>query len=147
MSYKIVPTMDYESMVGLFVKSGLEIDPNEPAPDGLVTCFEMLEEETGERIGASGLCVENGEYVLRCVAVEEKHRGKCCGKALVTRVLEEAKAHDAKRIYLTAKVPGFYKKMGFHVIDREEAPIHSHCITCARFHNGCDSEIMMMEFD
>ena len=64
-------TMEYEALVDLFVRAGLEISPEDPRPEGLITCFELHDEKDGRRIGASGLCLSRGEYVLRCVAVEE----------------------------------------------------------------------------
>ena len=80
---KIIYTMDYESLKDLFIKSGLEIYEEDPAPEGLVTCFKLIDEETGERLGAAGLVLNHkNEYILRCVAVEEKHRGK--GKEILS---------------------------------------------------------------
>lgn len=76
MAEKIIETMDYGSLVDLFVKSGLEIHPDDPAPDGMVTCFRLEDEITGELYGAAGLCFDAKEYILRCVAVEEAQRGK-----------------------------------------------------------------------
>ncbi len=134
-------TMDYDSMVDLFVRSGLEIDSKEPAPEGLVTCFELLD-ESGIRQAAGGLCFDKGEYILRCVAVEEKQRGKGYGVQMVRRIIEEAEALGASTIWLTAKVPGFYRKFGFQVVPREEAPFVTKCGECPQYHNGCDSEVM-----
>ncbi|MDE6957902.1 MAG: N-acetyltransferase, partial [Lachnospiraceae bacterium] len=79
-------TMDYFSMVDLFVRSGLEISPEDPAPEGMITCFELLD-ESGLRQAAGGLCKVNGEYVLRHVAVEEAQRGRGYGKQMVAAVM------------------------------------------------------------
>lgn len=54
----MIETMDYGSLVDLFVKSGLEIHPDDPAPDGMVTCFRLEDEITGELYGAAGLCFD-----------------------------------------------------------------------------------------
>ena len=35
-------TMDYEALVDLFVRAGLEISPKDPRPEGFLTCFELL---------------------------------------------------------------------------------------------------------
>ena len=83
MAEKIIYTMDYESLKDLFIKSGLEIHEEDPAPEGLVTCFKLIDEETGKRLGAAGLVLNHkNEYILRCVAVEEEHRGKGVDKIL-----------------------------------------------------------------
>ena len=59
MEEKMIETMDYGSLVDLFVK-----------------CFRLEDEITGELYGAAGLCFDAKEYILRCVAVEEAQRGK-----------------------------------------------------------------------
>lgn len=139
-------TMDYEALVDLFVRAGLEIDPEEPAPEGLVTCFELMDEANGKRLGASGLVFEHGEYIMRCVAVEDGYRGQGYGVRLVQCVLDEAKSLGAKRIWLTGKVPEFYKKFGFRVVARDEAPFKTKCGECPQYHNGCESEVMVYIF-
>lgn len=147
MTGKILYTMDYFSLVDLFIKSGLEIHPDDPAPEGLVTCFKMIDEETGERLGAAGLVLnQKNEYILRCVAVEEEHRGKGYGIQLVNKVLEEAKMRGAKRIWLTGKVPEFYKKFGFKIAKRSDAPFKTKCGECPQYHNGCESEVMVFYY-
>lgn len=148
MAEKIIYTMDYESLVDLFVKSGLEIYPDDPAPEGLLTCIKMIDEETGERLGAAGIVLnQKNEYILRCVAVEEVHRGKGYGIRLVEKVLEEGKLRGAKRIWLTGKVPEFYKKFGFEVVARSEAPFKTKCGECPQYHNGCESEVMVYYYE
>lgn len=138
-------TMDYFSMVDLFVRSGLEISPEDPAPEGMITCFELLD-EAGVRQAAGGLCRVNGEYVLRHVAVEEDQRGKGYGKQMVETVMAEAESLGAKRIWLTGKVPEFYEKLGFRVVSRDAAPFQTKCGECPQYHNGCESEVMVYEF-
>ena len=137
-------TMEYEALVDLFVRSRLEISPEDPCPEGLITCFEMFDDKSGRRIGASGLCCDHGEYVLRCVAVEEGLRGNGYGTQLVRAVIDEAERLGAKKLWLTAKVPQFYKRFGFQVVSRKEAPFVTKCVECPQYHNGCDSEVMVL---
>lgn len=147
MAEKIIYTMDYESLKDLFIKSGLEIHWEDPAPEGLITCFKMIDEETGERLGAAGIVLnEKNEYILRCVAVEEAHRGKGYGIKLVNKVIEEGRMRGANRIWLTGKVPEFYKKFGFKVVSRSEAPFQTKCGECPQYHNGCESEVMVFYY-
>ena len=89
-------TMDYYKLVPLFIKSGLEIHADDPVPEGLVTCFELVDEESEELIGASGLVNHRGRFIVRCIAVEEKYRGNGYGRQLVEVVLKEAKELQAE---------------------------------------------------
>ena len=72
MSEKLIYTMDYASLVDLFVRAGLEISPDEPEPEGLLTCFELIDEVTGRRIGAAGIVYDLSlihiwaDALLRC---------------------------------------------------------------------------------
>lgn len=68
------------------------------------------------------------------------------GRKLVEAVTAEAVRLGAKRIWLTAKVPEFYKKFQFQVAPREEAPFVSKCGECPQYHNGCESEVMVYYF-
>lgn len=142
MKEKIVYTMDYKSLVDLFVRAELEIDPEEPQPDGLLTCLELVDEDTGERYGAAGLVFDKGVYIVRCVAVEEAYRGLGFGKKLVEAAMKEAIRRGAEEMWLTAKVPQFYEKFGFVVVPMDDAPFETKCRTCIQYRNGCDSEVM-----
>lgn len=144
--YKIIKSMNYDDMIPMFIEAGLEMQPDEPAPDGLLACFEMIEKETGRRIGGASLAKMYGEYVLKTVAIEKAYQGKGLGRVLVEHVMEEAKEWDAKRLILAAKVPEFYQKLGFEIISREDTPPISDCLTCPRFQNECDSEMMEFAF-
>lgn len=146
MAVKLLYSMNYEKYIDLFVRAGLEISPKEPRPEGLITCFELIEEDTGELLGAAGICYNKEAYILRCVAVEEKARGRGYGKLLVEAVMKEAKSRKADKIWLTAKVPEFYRKFGFHVRPIEEAPFQVKCKECTQFRNGCESEVMVHFF-
>lgn len=139
-------TMDYYKLVPLFIKSGLEIHEEDPVPEGLVTCFELVDEETEELIGASGLVNYKGRFIVRCIAVDEKYRGKGHGRQMVEVVLKELHKLQASEAWLTAKIPRFYEKFGFEVVDRSVAPRISNCQACPQFHNGCESEIMRIQF-
>lgn len=145
MSEKIVYTMEYDSLVEFFIRSGLEMDPEEPAPEGLLTCIRLVDSDTGTMYGAGGLCFD-GEYIMRCIAVEEAYRGRGYGRRLVETIMEEARKRGAKRIWLTAKVPEFYKKFGFRIVSEDAAPFETKCGECPQYHNGCDSEVMVYEY-
>lgn len=143
--YYLKKSKDFEGMLPMFIEEGLEFEADTKAPDSLLLCFELYERISDERIGGISLTYEYGEYVIRSVAIRSDHQGRGLGKYLVSTAIEEAVQWGAKRVMLTAKVPDFYKKMGFYIIPRENAPEISECQKCRHFHNGCDSEIMMYD--
>lgn len=144
--YRIISSMAYKEMIPMFIRNGLEIAEDSEAPEGLLTCMEMIEKATGMRIGGASLVYQQEEFIIKTVAVEKEWQGKDLGTMLVEAVIEEAKRRGANRIYLNAKVPEFYKKLGFVVVQKEDAPDISDCINCHRYHHGCDSEIMKREW-
>ncbi|MBE6031212.1 MAG: GNAT family N-acetyltransferase [Clostridiales bacterium] len=135
-------TMDFKKMIPLLMKSGLEVHEDDEAGEGLVTLFELVDPETEELVGTSGVEISNGSYMLRYIAVDEKYRGKQYGRLVVEAALDEARACGAKEIWLTGKIPEFYKKWGFELMDPADAPIVSDCQSCPQFHNGCESALM-----
>ena len=143
--FKIVHSMNYEEMIPMFIEAGLEMEPNEKRPSGLLECYELIDNNTGKRVGGASLVYTCDEYVIKTVAIEKAYQGKGLGTDLVKTIMQDAKERGAKRIYLNAKVPEFYKTLGFTIVSHDEAPDISTCHLCHRYHNGCDSEIMMKD--
>lgn len=143
--FKIHKSMNFEALLPMCIRAGLEMKPDEKAPEGLMFCLEMYDVSVNRRVACAAL-VDTGElYLVRAVAVEEEYRGLGLGRKIIEELLQEAEALGIKEIMLTAKVPGFYQKFGFKVIAREEAPSSfTDCLHCPQFHNGCDSEIMKL---
>ena len=144
--YKIILSMSYKEMIPMFIRNGLEIAEDSEAPEGLLVCVEMIERATEKRVGGASLVYQQDEFIIKTVAIEKEWQGKGLGTTLVEAVIEEAKRRGAKRVYLNAKVPEFYKKIGFVVVQKEDAPAISDCMNCHRYHHGCDSEIMKREW-
>ena len=141
--FKIVHSMNYEEMIPMFIEAGLEMEPNEKRPLGLLQCYELIDNNTGRRIGGASLVYMCDEYVIKTVAIEKAYQGKGLGTDLVKTIMQDAKKRGATRIYL--KVPEFYKTLGFTIVSHDEAPDISTCHLCHRYHNGCESEIMMKD--
>lgn len=140
--FKIIHSMNYEEMIPMFIEAGLEMEPDEKRPAGLLECYELIDNNTGRRVGGGSLVYMCDEYVIKTVAIEKAYQGKGLGTDLVKTIMQDAKERGAKRIYLNAKVPAFYETLGYTIVPHEEAPDISTCYLCHRYHNGCDSEIM-----
>ncbi|MEF9942386.1 MAG: GNAT family N-acetyltransferase [Lachnospiraceae bacterium] len=146
MNIELIETMNYQDLVPLMIQEGLEITENTPVPEGIICCIELLEKESGLRIGCGVVTSDSKEIVLRCAAIKKEFQKQGFGTVIVNRALEIAKENGAIRLVLTAKVPEFYKKLGFQIIPYEKYPYRNDCATCKRFHNGCNSEMMEYVF-
>lgn len=143
--YEIIHSMRFKEMLPMFIEAGLEFESDADRPEGLLQCYEMIEKASGKRIGGGSLAYTCDEYVIKTVAIEKEYQGKGLGTDLVNAIMADAKDRGAKRVYLNAKVPEFYKTLGYKVVSGDEAPDISTCHLCNRYHNGCDSEIMVKE--
>ena len=145
-NYRIVKSMNYDDTIEMCNEAGLEMKPDEKAPEGLMATFQIFDDSRdGKQVACGSLAYEHGQNLIRAVAVDKEYRGLGLGRVIVEHILEEARTRGLEELMLTAKVAGFYKKFGFEIVPREEAPEgFTDCIGCPRFHNGCDSEIMRL---
>lgn len=144
--YQVILSDHYKEMIPMFIEEGLEMEPDSEEPEGLLTCLEVKDTETGQRLGGASLVYDEDVFILKTVAVKKEFQGRGLGRLLVQRAEAEARKRGAQCLYLNAKVPEFYKKLGFEIIRRDDAPDISDCQNCHRYHNGCESEIMKKEW-
>ncbi|MFI5235397.1 MAG: arsenic resistance N-acetyltransferase ArsN2 [Gemmatimonadales bacterium] len=103
----------------------------------------MVAEEDGALAGVIGLEVRGGYGLLRSAAVAPDHQGKGVGRALVARVLAEARVRKLKAVYLlTTTAEGYFPVFGFAVTDRAAAPKEMQ--TTAEFAGACDATAVAM---
>ncbi len=104
-------------------------------------------EEDGEVVGTVSLniCWEDLAEV-RSLAVAESYGKKGLGRELVLACLGEARDLGLKRVFALTYKPGFFEKLGFHLIEKSELPhkIWSDCIKCAKFPE-CDEIALSIE--
>jgi len=76
-------------------------------------------DSTDRTIGLAGLETWGKQGLLRSVVVDSEHRGSGVGKAIVERVLREAKAKGVDEVYLlTDTAPRFFERFGFKPVAR-----------------------------
>ena len=82
---------------------------------------------------------------IRSVAVHPDSKKQGIGKALVEQCVGTAKNLGIKKVFLLTYVPGFFGKLGFSEVEKEQLPkkIWSDCLKCAKFPD-CD-EIAMIK--
>ncbi len=92
--------------------------------------------EAGTLVGSAALhvCWENLAEI-RSLAVLERFQGQDIGTSLVRACLAEAEALGISQVFTLTYQPGFFKKMGFREIDKNELPhkVWSDCINCPKF--------------
>lgn len=117
------------------------------AKDGLMLSRSLAElyegirdfyvyEEQGEVVGTVCLqiCWEDLAEV-RSLAVIEGRGLRGIGRQLVEACLAEARELGLKRVFALTYKPGFFEKLGFHLIEKSELPhkIWTDCIKCPKF--------------
>lgn len=83
---------------------------------------------------------------IRSLAVKEEHQGLGIGRSLVKRSLKEARELGVKRVFALTYQPDFFKKLGFHEVDKSKLPhkIWGDCIRCPKFPE-CDEHAVITQ--
>ncbi len=143
MSYFLGTTDEYDALVNMFMRYGLEFSVEEPLPTDLIQCWKG-EDEKGVLIGGCVLAMRGGEYIIDGIAVIPGHRHKKIASRLMNLALEEVKKRKGERVYLVAKAPEFFKKIGFKVIEFKDVTKLFDCRSCPQFQKSCFPEVMML---
>jgi amino-acid N-acetyltransferase len=104
-------------------------------------------ERDGQVIACAALRVlwdDLGE--VRSLAVHPDHHGQGLGKALVERVVADARALGLPRVIALTRDLGFFERCGFAAAPRESMPrkVWTDCVRCPRRH-ACDEVAVVMD--
>lgn len=91
------------------------------------------------------VCWENLAEI-RSLAVRERFQGQDIGTGLVRACLAEAETLGISKVFTLTYQPGFFKKLGFREIDKNELPhkVWSDCINCPKFPD-CNETALVWE--
>ena len=120
-------TDEYERLVKFFVDNQLEFDGDEEVDTDIVKCWKIT---------------QGDDYLVAGCALAKRQ-----GRILVNKVISEVKKLGGKRIYLVARAPGFFRKLGFEAIDPSEAPNFFECKQCPQYGVSCHPEVMKLEIE
>jgi amino-acid N-acetyltransferase len=83
---------------------------------------------------------------VRSLVVDDAWKGRGLGRALVERLLAEARALGLTRIMALTYVPEFFHKLGFRTVPKEALPekVWGICVKCYKF-NRCDEVAVLRE--
>ena len=76
---------------------------------------------------------------IKAMAVAKDFGGKGIARDLVERCMDEARSLGVSKVFALTYVDGFFKKMGFSIIKRDDLPhkVWRECIHCSKFPD-CD---------
>jgi amino-acid N-acetyltransferase len=97
-------------------------------------------EEDGVILGVGALAICWADLAeVRSLAVVSGQQGKGIGRKIVEKCLEEAVELGLKRVFALTYQPDFFKRLGFHDIEKSELPqkVWGDCINCVKFPD-CD---------
>ena len=82
---------------------------------------------------------------IRSLIIVKKFQNKGIGVRLVKKCISEAKTLGVKNVFALTFVPGFFKRLGFKLIDRGKLPhkIWSDCINCSYFPNCREQAVIL----
>ena len=148
-------TDDYDALVPFFIENELEFSEEEPpVTEEIVKLWKIKEDSFDEEgdpfdsriIGGFVLAKRQGEFICDGIAVDPEYRMFGYGRDLLHKGIEEAKALGGSRMYLVARAPGFFAREGFTAVERSEAPEFFECFSCPQYGQGCNPEVMKLEF-
>lgn len=100
----------------------------------------------GEIVGCGALHLYGMHLAeIRSITVNSCAKGKGAGRVLVQALLAEAKHQDVSCVCLFTRIPDFFGRMGFRVVEKEALPdkVLKDCLRCPR-QQACDEIAMYM---
>ena len=147
--FKIRETDEYDALVELFMKEGLEYTEedllgNSPIPTDVVKCWSITLDGEDRLVGGAVLAMREGEYIIDGIAMDSEFQRIKLGKELMMRAIEEVLKRNGKALYLVARAPEFFRTIGFDTIDRKDAPEFYECADCPQNGVNCHPEVMKL---
>lgn len=138
-------TSDYAGLARMMAAKGLEMD-SEGAPTDILDCWEAVDlERCGRLAGGAILGLRANQYVLDGIATEDEYRGIGLGTALFDILLKRAKDDGAKRLWLVARAPNFFRTLGFTSVAMEDSLGLFDCDSCVQRGETCFPEAMYLD--
>lgn len=103
-------------------------------------------EDHGEVVGCGALHLYGMHLAeVRTITIGGNAKGKGAGRILMDALLTEAARQSVTCVCLFTRIPDFFMKMGFTVVDKELLPdkMYKDCLRCPRMH-ACDEIAMYM---
>jgi len=109
--------------------------------------FVVATEGSGQVVGCGALRIYNEGLAEICsLAVDLPYQGGGIGRKIVTRLLDQARELDLKTVFALTLKPGFFERLGFNVVSKENFPLKvwADCRGCPKLH-ACDEIAVAIE--
>jgi amino-acid N-acetyltransferase len=110
--------------------------------------YFVFEEDGGELAGSAAIHIMWEDLAeVRSLAVREGKMRRGIGTQLVESCISEAIMLGIDRVFALTYKPGFFEKLGFHIVDKAELPqkIWTDCLKCSKFPD-CDEVALVADF-
>lgn len=107
----------------------------------------ILAEDGGSIVGVGALHLVWDELAeIRTMAIAPDYMKQGIGREIVQLLIKEAYTLGIKTLFTLTYQPGFFAKLGFAEIPKEQLPhkVWKECINCAKFPN-CDEIAMVIK--
>jgi amino-acid N-acetyltransferase len=134
---------DYEAVKDLAIRAGLDVV--DKSVEDIVAAFGYY---VGDRLmGTAALEREDGGLFLEWVAVDSSIRMRGIGASLVAMVEDEARTHGMKELWAKARIPEFYRRIGFRVLEAGETGPKTleGCADCPEWGTSCHPAVVVRD--
>jgi N-acetylglutamate synthase-like GNAT family acetyltransferase len=142
----VARTDDLDAVRALGVASGL--DGSERDDRGLVAAWAARAAD-GAMVGAIVLERSGGLDVVNWMAVAEAFRRRGVATRLLDALEREARAREVRRLWATARTPGFFAANGFRLVGAGPEADHllGDCPSCRHYGQDCSPQAMVKDMD
>lgn len=89
--------------------------------------------------------MREGKYIIDGIAVDPAMRKFGLGRLLINKAKEEVLSRGGDALYLVARAPEFFRRLGFETIPADNAPNFFECKYCPQYGKECHPEIMKLD--
>ena len=137
-------TDEYDRLVEFMKPFGLEFDNDEAMGTEKVKNWKVVQ-EPDYLVGGIMLGKRKGYFYINGIAVDPPMRHTGIATIMMKKAINEVKKQGGSEIWLVAKVPEFFRTLGFEDVEPERAPEIFGCLNCQQFGESCHPVIMKLD--
>ncbi len=102
---------------------------------------------TGTLVGGITLERSGGLDIADWMAVDPAYRGRGIASRLLAALEQEARLRGVRRLWITARAPGFFAANGYRAVDSgpEADWLLGECPSCPQYGHGCSPQPMVKD--